>query len=87
MRLKAILLECDCLSIRYLKHRYGGKCCYCRRFITISYEPRSKKDPHRTTLEHLRRRADGGNSRDNLIVACKACSDSRGAADWLTCAI
>lgn len=67
-----------------LFHRQGGQCCYCRRFMTISYEPRERRRPQAATLEHLRRRADGGKDhRDNFAVACKKCNDSRGRHDWL----
>jgi 5-methylcytosine-specific restriction endonuclease McrA len=52
--------------------------------MTISYEPRERRRPQAATLEHLRRRADGGkDNRDSFAAACKKCSDSRGEHDWL----
>ncbi|MCS0463321.1 MULTISPECIES: HNH endonuclease [Rhizobium] len=40
--------------------------------------------PRAATLEHLRRRADGGkDNRDNFAAACKSCNDSRGKWDLL----
>ncbi|MDK1489407.1 HNH endonuclease [Sinorhizobium sp. 7-81] len=53
--------------------------------MTISYNWRDRQRRDAATLEHLRRRADGGkNNPDNLAVACKACNDGRGAIDWLS---
>lgn len=37
------------------------------------------------TIEHLRRRADGGKDhQDNLALACRQCNEGRGSVDWLT---
>jgi 5-methylcytosine-specific restriction endonuclease McrA len=37
------------------------------------------------TLEHLRRKSDGGtNAIDNMALACATCNQSRGGLDWLT---
>ncbi|QFY60374.1 HNH endonuclease [Rhizobium grahamii] len=67
-----------------LFHRQGGMCCYCRRFMTISYEPRERSRPQAATLEHLHRKADGGrDNRDNFAAACKECNNRRGNRDWL----
>ena len=62
----------------------GGRCCYCRRWLTLTYAP-YKRRPDAATIEHLRRQADGGRHRlENLALACKECNDRRGAVDWLT---
>ena len=71
--------------VAFLFAAQEGRCCYCRRFLLLSNAPyyRSRRDA--ATLEHLRRRADGGrHSLDNLALACKACNDGRGVIDWLT---
>ncbi len=40
--------------------------------------------PHGASLEHLRRRCDGGTSRlDNLALACVQCNNGRGSMNWL----
>ncbi|MGJ7040442.1 HNH endonuclease [Shinella sp. BE166] len=62
----------------------GGRCCYCRKFLRLSYAPQPNRHDA-ATIEHLRRRADGGrNNIDNLALACKQCNDGRGVIDWLT---
>lgn len=43
-------------------------------------------DPPRNaaTIEHLRRRADGGTDRlDNLAIACLQCNYMRGTMSWV----
>ena len=37
------------------------------------------------TIEHLRRKADGGEDcADNLALACRDCNHGRGHTDWFT---
>jgi hypothetical protein len=41
--------------------------------------------PKSQTIEHLRRKADGGTSHpDNKALACYECNSERGDMDWLT---
>lgn len=62
----------------------GGKCCYCECVLTPSQEPPNCL-PTATTLEHLRRKADGGKDiLDNLAASCYKCNYERGGVDWLT---
>ncbi|WP_312862828.1 HNH endonuclease [Rhizobium tropici] len=76
------------LKRRYLLTLFAkqdGKCCYCDRHVILSYRWRDQQRPDAATIEHLRRRADGGsNHPDNLAMACKECNDGRGPVDWLT---
>lgn len=65
-----------------LFQRQGGKCCYCRKIMMGEFRG---GNPRRPTIEHLRRRIDGGTSRkDNLALACFQCNHDRGDRDWLT---
>lgn len=58
----------------------GRRCCYCRRFVYLDFAHGSQT----ATLEHLRRKIDGGTDRrDNLAVACKHCNSSRGDRSWV----
>lgn len=66
-----------------LRQKQGGRCCYCRVKMRISFS--NSKHPYAETLEHLDRRADGGsNARDNIALACYDCNSGRGSIDWLT---
>lgn len=59
----------------YLYHKQGGLCCYCEVHV-----PEDK-----ATLEHLKRKIDGGtNDWDNLAMSCQPCNSYRGAVDWFT---
>jgi hypothetical protein len=41
--------------------------------------------PHGETIEHLRRKIDGGTGHlDNKALACLECNSGRGDMDWLT---
>lgn len=70
-----------------LRVRQGGKCCYCEKPM-VRFKgkyPAGGPPANAETVEHLRRRADGGtNRRDNLALACHDCNQSRGNVDWLT---
>ncbi|WP_064696033.1 HNH endonuclease [Rhizobium aegyptiacum] len=67
-----------------IREKQGGCCCYCLQPMVLSDRPPWKQPPNAETLEHLRRRADGGrNNRDNIALACKRCNEERGAMDWL----
>ncbi|MGV1793815.1 HNH endonuclease [Rhizobium sp. A37_96] len=51
----------------------------------VRIQPRAPSHQKAATIEHLRRRADGGSDHsDNLALACKECNDGRGEVDWLT---
>lgn len=64
-----------------LKAAQQNRCCYCDRPMSW----RSPFHPRRATIEHLRRKADGGgNELDNLALACLECNGGRGTTDWLT---
>jgi 5-methylcytosine-specific restriction endonuclease McrA len=68
-----------------LFQRQYGRCCYCRRFVSLTFDFQLQKRPEAATIEHLRRKADGGRDHpDNVALACKRCNDERGDADWLT---
>lgn len=62
-----------------------GRCAYCRKFVRLSHLPRDRMRHDAATIEHLRRRADGGkDTLDNVCVVCRSCNDGRGVIDWLT---
>lgn len=75
MRLRALLRE-----------RQGNKCCYCATEMVRHKHKHGCRPPRQSeTIEHLRRKADGGTSRpDNMALACISCNAGRGALDWLT---
>ena len=63
-----------------LKAKQENRCCYCDLPLTW----RGHQNPRRATIEHLRRRADGGgNELDNLALACRECNERRGTMNWL----
>jgi 5-methylcytosine-specific restriction endonuclease McrA len=71
-----------------LRHKQGNNCCYCGvqmfRFKGGNL-PKGGLPPAAETLEHLRRKVDGGTNRtDNLALSCAACNSGRGSIDWLT---
>lgn len=67
-----------------IREKQGGRCCYCLQPMVLSDRPPWKQPPNAETLEHLRRRSDGGrNNRDNIALACKRCNEERGGMDWL----
>ncbi len=63
-----------------------GLCCYCQRKLSLlSSRKNERNPPNMATIEHLRRKTDGGTSRrDNLALACAPCNNGRGDTDWLT---
>lgn len=66
-----------------LRIKQSGKCCYCETPMVRKHGERPPANAE--TLEHLRRRSDGGKSNyDNLALACYSCNVGRGATDWLT---
>lgn len=66
-----------------LRMKQGGKCCYCG--IGMRKSKTGLQGPDFETLEHLRRKADGGdNALDNKALACFRCNSERGEVDWLT---
>lgn len=69
-----------------LRERQKGRCCYCAvemvPYVSVAGRRVSGKCE---TLEHLRRKSDGGtNAIDNMALACATCNQSRGGLDWLT---
>lgn len=70
-----------------LLERQKYRCCYCDCHLLYPHAVTDNGRPHprAATLEHLRRRADGGDgSLDNKAVACRECNSSRGEMDWLS---
>lgn len=65
-----------------------GLCCYCDKPMVRRKAAGCPKGgwPHDTeTLEHLRRKFEGGTDRcDNLALACAECNVGRGDMDWFT---
>ena len=82
--------------IRALVEAQDSKCCYCEQPIFIlgevsvkafaqahglTYRQASKR---RATIEHLRRRCEGGtHHRDNLAASCEFCNSKRGDMSWV----
>lgn len=70
-----------------LRKRQNNRCCYCQTFMFRYQGPQPKGGlpASAETLEHLRRKIDGGtNHPDNLALSCFACNSGRGSIDWLT---
>jgi 5-methylcytosine-specific restriction endonuclease McrA len=71
----------------FLHKRQGGECCYCGRMTRLYPEPWGLGAPAPAdfaTLEHLRRKVDGGtNHPDNVAIACFECNSNRGAMSWV----
>lgn len=66
-----------------LRQKQNGKCCYCG--VQMVYRKDRDMFPERETIEHLRRRSEGGdNSLDNKALACYRCNSERGGVDWFT---
>lgn len=66
--------------------KQGGLCCYCEKPMT-RFRCAEKKGPppHNATIEHLKRREEGGTGAlDNLALAHSICNSGRGAIDWFT---
>lgn len=58
-----------------LIERDGVNCYWCGRATDPLSRPVADLHP---TIEHLKRRADGGkNGMENLVVACRKCNNSR----------
>lgn len=74
---------------RYLRwYLFGiqeGRCYYCDELMSLSFARRDNIWSRSATLEHLQRRADGGgNTKSNLVLACKECNQRREERDPLT---
>lgn len=74
--------------LRTLHKAQGGRCCYCGCGVIMpgshSWKQNLQLRPNAATVEHLRRKADGGTDRlDNLAMACKSCNSRRGAMSWV----
>lgn len=67
--------------------KQDGRCCYCQVALKPVPAKKSRKPLHPATetLEHLRRKVDGGTHRnDNIALACLECNTGRGSMDWLS---
>ena len=63
--------------------RQQGRCFYCDQPMTLSFAQRDNIWDNSATLEHLHRRADGGDgTKSNLVPACRRCNERRGERDW-----
>lgn len=61
-----------------------GRCCYCGIQMRKP-KKNASQCPNLATIEHIRRRADGGtNELRNKALACYRCNTERGEIDWLT---
>jgi len=70
------------LLILLFEHQ-GGRCCYCNRFVILSFHRGEQKRPEAATIEHLRQRSNGGkDSAGNFAMACRRCNGERGRTDW-----
>lgn len=71
-----------------LRAKQGNKCCYCERHMVLTKPgnaPKGGFPRNAETLEHLRRKQDGGRvTNDNVALACIECNQGRGNMDWLT---
>jgi hypothetical protein len=71
----------------FLHKRQGGLCCYCDKPTLLHPDPwplGTATPDNFATLEHLRRKADGGtNHPDNLAIACFECNAGRGELSWV----
>jgi hypothetical protein len=60
----------------------GWRCCYCGVRLCPAHQPIPGEQI--ATVEHIRRRADGGsNERENLAASCPWCNHRRGHHDAL----
>lgn len=70
-----------------IAEKQNWTCCYCGRGLlkADALKANGKPHPRAATVEHLRRRCEGGtNHPDNKAVACLECNRGRGSVDWLT---
>ena len=62
-----------------LRARDGDRCCYCEVVMTFTTRALARNYKFSATIEHVKRRADGGtNELINLKLACKDCNSGRG---------
>lgn len=59
-----------------------GRCFYCTEPMSLSFSARDNIWGNAATLEHLRRRADGGRGGMNMVLACRDCNQRRGERGW-----
>lgn len=75
-RLKAMLFQAQ-----------AGRCCYCGCAVDLapqSWGRGGRTPPNFATIEHLRRRSDGGaTTPDNVALACFECNTNRGDISWV----
>jgi 5-methylcytosine-specific restriction endonuclease McrA len=82
---KSKFLKTNGLRGNLLK-KQKGLCCYCEEPVVACLPEIGKPvNPRMATIEHLKRRVDGGKSEpDNLAIACHSCNHGRGQIDWLS---
>lgn len=65
----------------------GLHCFYCYQAVVPPPQPKPGQKavypPNMATVEHLERKADGGNNHPhNLVIACRECNSGRGEMRW-----
>lgn len=70
----------------HIRRLQKGLCCYCERPMLVGkWVGGGTIPPEAETVEHLKRKAEGGtNDKDNIALSCKECNSGRGLMDWLT---
>ena len=60
--------------------KQGGLCVWCTRPMQFECAATGPRNPREATIEHLKRKADGGTNRlENLALACRECNMAREA--------
>lgn len=60
-----------------------GRCFYCHEPMVLSFSARDNIWGNTATLEHLKRKAEGGgDGLANFVAACKDCNGRRGKQGW-----
>lgn len=72
--------------LKILMPKQGNRCCYCDKRMVVKQQGQGIPFPaNGATIEHLRRKCEGGTDRlDNIAIACLHCNTRRGSVDWLT---
>lgn len=67
-------------TMRFLVERDGPECHWCG-VVTVTFDPGAGRQPNARTVEHLLPRVQGGgHERENLVLACSRCNNSRGGS-------
>lgn len=69
------------LARKRLWEKQEGRCVWCKRPMVFECaQPGQSHNPREATIEHLKRKADGGTNRlENLSLACRECNLMRDA--------